>query len=129
LKGSNFGKNYLVPNCKIVHSNDFENAICKIYDGAEKELSDMQKSLVKNFEIASKEIFANTDVDVQLQDCPVALQVIKKRRTSLRASAYQNVAWIPITSNEVERFFSLCKMVYSDYRKRLHPVNQEMQVF
>ncbi len=42
---------------------------------------------------------------------------------------FSDVKWIPPTSNHVERFFSYCKNVYSDDRKRLLPVNLEMQVY
>ena len=42
---------------------------------------------------------------------------------------FSDVKWIPPTSNHVERFFSYCKHVYSDDRKRLLPINLEMQVF
>jgi len=52
-------------------------------------------------------------------------QAFKKRRTAKR-SMYDNVAYIPPTSNECERFFSAVKLVYSDLRKRLDPSTLEM---
>ncbi|KAF1795105.1 hypothetical protein GQ600_4755 [Phytophthora cactorum] len=45
-------------------------------------------------------------------------QAFKKRKTSKR-SLYNDVAFIPPTSNECERFFSAVKLVYTDLRKRL----------
>ena len=48
----------------------------------------------------------------------------------MAVTEYTNVEWIPATSNAVERFFTLvCKQVYSRYRKRLLPINLEMQLF
>jgi len=47
----------------------------------------------------------------------------------MKSRCYTSVEWIPPTSNEVERFFSVCGQVYTKYRKRLHPVNLEMQLF
>ncbi|KAF1781876.1 Ribonuclease H-like domain [Phytophthora cactorum] len=58
----------------------------------------------------------------------LAQQAFKKRKTSKR-SLYDDVAFIPPTSNECERFFSSAKLVYSDLRKRLDPSTLEMRVF
>ena len=52
-----------------------------------------------------------------------------KRHKKTRNCEYSDVKWIPPTSNHVERFFSYYKHVYSDERKKLLPVNLEMQVF
>ena len=62
------------------------------------------------------------------EDLPAAARAMKKRG-KMKKSSYINVDWIPPTSNEVERFFSSCKEVYTKYRKRLHPVTLEMQLF
>jgi hypothetical protein len=44
-------------------------------------------------------------------------------------SAYQNLSWIPATSNIVERLFSKAKLVYSDKRTRLLPKNLEIILY
>ncbi|KAF1792328.1 Ribonuclease H-like domain [Phytophthora cactorum] len=55
-------------------------------------------------------------------------QAFKKRKTSKR-SLYNDVAFIPPTSNECERFFSAVKLVYTDLRKRLDASTLEMLMF
>jgi hypothetical protein len=58
----------------------------------------------------------------------LVLQAFTKRSTAKR-SVYDDVAFIPPTSNECERFFSAVKLVYSDLRKRLDPSTLEMLIF
>ncbi|KAG2995039.1 hypothetical protein PC121_g22702 [Phytophthora cactorum] len=55
-------------------------------------------------------------------------QAFKKHKTSKR-SLYNDVAFIPPTSNECERFFSAVKLVYTDLRKRLDVSTLEMLMF
>ncbi|EGZ14663.1 hypothetical protein PHYSODRAFT_333013 [Phytophthora sojae] len=49
-----------------------------------------------------------------------------KKRKAPRRSQYVDVAYVPPTSNEYERFFSAAKLVLTDVRKSLSPTMLEM---
>ena len=116
-----FGQNHLLNSSRVVHSNSFESAIVKLCNGDLDELSNLEKSEVECFLLPKH-------VQLSDEDLPAAVRAMKKRKV-MSTVVYSNVDWIPPTSNVVERFFSLCKQVYTKYRKRLLPVNLEMQLF
>jgi len=116
-----FGKNHLLNSSPIVHSKAFEAAITKLCDNKSDELTNVEAMSVMFF-------FTEDEENVSGMDIPLADQVIKKRKR-MNSRSYNNVKWIPPTSNEVERFFSICGQVYTKYRKSLNPVNLEMQLF
>ena len=58
-------------------------------------------------------------------DLSFADRVLKKQRLS----QYQNLSFIPPTSNLAERFFSAASFVMTDLRKRTLPKNLEMIMF
>ena len=121
LRSTDFGKKHLLNSSPIVHSKDFESAITKLCNNKSDELNNMEAISIMCFLIAEEE-------DTSDKDLPVAVRVMKKRK-KMNSDNYENVDWVPPTSNEVERFFSLCKQVYTKYRKRLLPINLEMQLF
>ncbi|KAE9042569.1 hypothetical protein PR001_g3784 [Phytophthora rubi] len=49
-----------------------------------------------------------------------------KKKKAPKRSHYVDVAYVPPTSNECERFFSAAKLVLSDVRKSLSPAKLEM---
>ena len=49
-----------------------------------------------------------------------------KRRKTSRRSQYMDVAFVPPTSNECERFFSAAKLVFTDLRQGMEPATLEM---
>lgn len=55
-------------------------------------------------------------------DVSIAHQVLKKQRLS----QYQDLSFIPPTSNHAERFFSAASFVMTDLRKSTLPKNLEM---
>ncbi|KAE8969351.1 hypothetical protein PR003_g28662 [Phytophthora rubi] len=67
-------------------------------------------------------------LQVPPSDLSIVQQAFKKRKTTKR-SRYVDVAFIPPTSNECERFFSSAKLVYSDLRKRLDASTLEMLMY
>ncbi|KAG6966021.1 hypothetical protein JG687_00005075, partial [Phytophthora cactorum] len=72
-----------------------------------------------------------TDTATSMQstlELSLVQQAFKKRKTSKR-SLNNDVAFIPPTSNECERFFSAVKLVYTDLRKRLDASTLEMLMF
>ena len=52
-----------------------------------------------------------------VQETSFADQILKK----LHLEEYQDLRYIPPTSNHVERFFSACKLVISNLRKSMLP--------
>ncbi|ETL28288.1 hypothetical protein L917_18140 [Phytophthora nicotianae] len=84
---------------------------------------------------AERADFRRTGRDVTEETSPtqaaqlsLVQQAFKKRKVSKR-SLYADVAFIPPTSNECERFFSSVKLVYSDLRKRLDVSTLEVLMF
>ncbi|KAG6944817.1 hypothetical protein JG688_00016899 [Phytophthora aleatoria] len=58
-------------------------------------------------------------------ECLIVRVALKKRKV-MKRSHYVNVAYIPPTSNECERFFSHAKLVLSNLRKRMSLAMPEM---
>jgi hypothetical protein len=121
MRGSNFGQNHLLNSSRVVHSKHFESAIVKLCNDGLEDMTNMEKNAVECFKLPA-------NVQTSDEELPAAIRAIKKRKTT-SPEAYSNADWIPPTSNTVERFFSVCKQVYTKYRKRLLPVNLEMQLF
>ena len=46
-----------------------------------------------------------------------------------RENEHFDLAWLPATSNTVERLFSVVRAVFTDYRKKTSPINLEAQIF
>ena len=44
-------------------------------------------------------------------------------------SLYEDVAWLPLTTNLVERFFSKCSLTYSSLRKNKTPYHLEYVMY
>ena len=108
---------YLGPDSHIVHSPKFESGICKIIQGNE-ELDVEEADALLQFKIQQ------TAMDNEANSS-FAEQVLKKRRTE----HYQDLSFIPPTSNLAERFFSAASFVMSDLRKSTLPKNLEMILF
>ncbi len=106
---------YLGPASRIVHSPNFESGICKIIEGG-KELDEDEE--LELFEFLTPLI--NDEEDVSFAE-----QVLKKQRLS----HYQDLSFIPPTSNHAERFFSAASFVMTDLRKSTLPKNLEMIMF
>ena len=123
-------KKYLSVDARIIHSHVFENAIVKIQDGRQEELSTDELSVVANL---TKE----TDIQ-ETPDEPTsssgfnAGDILKKRKlekeTTIK-SEYKNTTFLLPTSNILERFFSTAKCAHGDLRQSLVPSNLEIQLF
>jgi len=108
---------YLGSESRIVHSPKFESGICKIIQGGDEELDEDEEDELLQF----KTPLIMDDED----DASFADQVLKKQRLS----QYQDVSFIPPTSNHAERFFSAASFVMTDLRKSTLPKNLEMIMF
>ena len=93
-----------------------ESGICKIIQGNEDLDEDEEEALLQ---------FKNHLIIDGEDDLSFADRVLKKQRLS----QYQNLSFIPPTSNLAERFFSAASFVMTDLRKRTLPKNLEMIMF
>lgn len=108
---------YLGSASHILHSPKFESGICKIIQGGNEELDeDEEEELLK---------FKTTLIMDDEDDASFVDRVLKKQRLS----QYQDLSFIPPTSNHAERFFSAASFVMTDLRKRTLPKNLEMIMF
>ncbi|KAG3155167.1 hypothetical protein PI126_g9293 [Phytophthora idaei] len=119
-------KSRLSPTAAIVNYVALETGIVKLQ---------RKEPLVAAERIACAEFRhfnpGTTDTASSMQstlELSLAQQAFKKRKTSKR-SLYNDVAYIPPTSNECEMFFSAVKLVYTDLRKRLDASTLEMLMF
>ena len=110
-------REYLGSACLIVHSPKFESGICKIIQGGNEDLDENEEEELSQF----KTSLIMDDEDGVF----FAEQVLKKQRLS----QYQDLSFIPPTSNHVERFFSAASFVMTDLRKSTLPKNLEMIMF
>ena len=109
-------REYLGSASRIVHSPNFESGICKIIQGNEDLDEDEEEALLQ---------FKNHLIIDGEDDLSFADQVLKKQRLS----QYQDLSFIPPTSNLAERFFSAASFVMTDLRKSTLPKNLEMIMF
>jgi hypothetical protein len=123
-KYADFGRQHLSVNSTIVKQKDFENAVVNIQRGQEESLTACEKLTVQDFEL-------DDDIPCVLPDVSMSFaeRAIKRQKSDSTSSRYSNLNYIPPTSNLCERFFSRCKYVFNDYRKRILPINLERQMF
>ena len=60
------------------------------------------------------------------------LQRSKRQRLTLggdEVRRYPNLRWIPPTSKDAERLFSLCKQFFSEFRKAMNPRTLEALIY
>ena len=95
---------------------DFEKALAKAVQG--KKLNETEFDSIRN--LIDEEPVEVFQENVSFAD--LVLSQSKKRNMV-------DLSWIPSTSNRVERLFSVVRNIYTDYRKRISPVNLESQMF
>lgn len=108
---------YLGSASRIVHSPKFESGVCKILEGGNEELDEVEKEELLQFK---KPLIMDNEDETSFVD-----QVLKKQRLS----EYQDLSFIPPTSNLAERFFSAASFVMTDLRKSTLPKNLETIMF
>ena len=121
---------YLSTNADIILSRNFESAIVKIQDQKEALLSAEEKFSVTALKKDDRD---NTVEEATEESRDFAGFVLKKKKMerteTVFRSTYIDTRFLLPTSNILERFFSLAKYGYSNYRQALLPVNLEMQMF
>ncbi|ETI30361.1 hypothetical protein F443_22518, partial [Phytophthora nicotianae P1569] len=100
----------LAANAAIVNYPNLESGLVKLQRG--EALTAAEKVVCSQFRLR------DAGEAVEEQRDLIVKEAFKRRKVAKRA-AYEDVAFIPPTSNECERFFSSVKLVYTDLRKRM----------
>ncbi|OWZ15590.1 hypothetical protein PHMEG_00010740 [Phytophthora megakarya] len=116
---------HLTTTAKVVTSPSFENGIVKIQSGLECELTALEKRAMTVFERPATKPSMGSNQPNQLSFAQAALQ----EKQVVSESKYVNFAWIPPTSDDVERLFSQAGRVYTDQRQGMLPSNLELLLF
>lgn len=106
---------YLSPTARIIKHQSFESGIVKLLSGQDT-LTVVEQALLSKFKTSA----SSSDETVSFAE-----SVLKKPMLS----TYQDLKYIPPTSNHVERFFSSAKLVVTDLRKSMYPKTLEMLLF
>lgn len=102
---------YLSQDSDIIMHKNFENAIVKIIEGKETALTEPEKYIMQPFLLPDSAI---TNCNENVNDSSNAaedyateiIRAAKRQRTTIH---YQNLNYIPGTSNSVERLFSIAR--------------------
>ena len=110
---------------EFINNPHFEDGIVKIQNGMEKNLSESERKAVSVLEVSNNDIIViDDDEDMNENDF-----VDKVPNDKIQGNQYVNCDWIPPTSNLCERLFSRSKLVFSERRKSLMPINLEIVLF
>lgn len=115
-------------DASIVHDPVLEAAVVKVLEGKESELTVAQTRKLEPF-LKHTDPPVVAEPETELSYAEKALQAYKTQRVAPSESKYINLAWIPPTTNHVERFFSRLKLVFSDRRKSLTPKHLEAVLY
>lgn len=114
---------------RIIMDPIFDNALIKIIAGKEAELTVAEKHKVTMFR---KRRHEDEDADNE-NHANFGLEILKRakmlRMANKEESEYINLDWIPCTTCEVERTFSVCKHIYSEFRKAMSPEILEILIY
>lgn len=108
----------------IVHNQEFENAICKVSAGKESELTVAEALSIAKFSREEVIVLEDED-DLQLSITELSRKAKARKSISKGESKYIPLDWIPATTCDAERLFSLCKHIFSEFRKRMSPSTLE----
>jgi len=106
----------------------FEDGIVKIMKGDEDELTAEEAQAVSEFLLNGPE---DEGLEEDVNSAENFIEAVKLRiaRKKSRKTRYMNLAWIPATTCEVERLFSVCKHIYSEFRKAMTPETMEILLY
>ncbi|EGZ21794.1 hypothetical protein PHYSODRAFT_247318 [Phytophthora sojae] len=112
-------KSRLAATAPIVNNPHLELGLVKLQ--REEALTAAERSACAEFRLTTLERApAREDGNSSI------VKAVFKKRKAPRRSQYVDVAYVPPTSNECERFFSAAKLVLTDVRKSLSPTMLEM---
>ena len=111
----------LAENAAIVNFPALETGLVKLQRGV--QLSSGEKSACAAFRLSDAEPASTIDSDESI------VAKAFKRRKVVKRNSYVDVAYVPPTSNECERFFSQAKYVLTDQRKCMDAATVETLLF
>ncbi|KAE8915505.1 hypothetical protein PF005_g8040 [Phytophthora fragariae] len=103
----------------IAHSSDFEAGCVRVLKGQTKRLTRAEKAVLERFLEAPP---ADEDAQEEKDDgasVTFVERLQKRRRLEERQPSYELLAYIPPTSNVVERFFSVARATFGLQRHTL----------
>ena len=115
IENYNIMVKYVGENASVIHSKAFERGVCKLISGNNGVLTAEEKLVVSRFR----------KVPPSLTD----KALLMAKNTKEINYEYQRMDWLNPTSNVLERLFSRGKMVLSDHRMSMLPVNLEQTLF
>jgi hypothetical protein len=133
----NFGSKFEVAPLHIRTDGDwpkdklFESGILKLLKGLEGTLTPREADRIRRLK---KPVAVVDDPDDNEEELNQTQQLLRQLHAAKLArttpvSAYIGVAWLPATTDDIERVFSLCKRVWSEQRKAMTPETFEIIVY
>ena len=122
---------------KIVHNKVASKGIVKLQSGNSQQLTVAEKIEMNPFLLQNEEDYQDDDdYEESLEDdeetaegwAHRTLSKNKKPRIDMK-DEYMSTKWIPCGTCEVERLFSKCKHIYSEFRKGLTPEMMEILLY
>ena len=115
-------KDYIGVDARIVHSKDFENAIIKIQEKNELQLTNLETIAVEKLLKPNPEVINNSNLTW-------TQKIIETQKLSEDKSSYIDTYFLKATSCPVERCFAFSKRVYSPKRRSLTPKTLSALIF
>lgn len=113
-------KEYLSDDAAITHNSNFDSGICKILGGKLDDMSAKEVLACSRLQVSGSQKLCNEEED---DDGFIP------KRVANGSSKYLDLRFIPPTSNDAERLFSVASRYYSDVRQRMEPTTLEKLLF
>jgi hypothetical protein len=122
-------EDYIGENAAIVHAPIFEDALIKIQDGRESDLTAAEVESVSRLQKASNSN-ASQGQQPSVSGLSFAEAALKRQKLATESQrTYVDTSFIMPTSNEVERLFSLASRIFTPSRRNMQPITLEALVF
>jgi len=115
-----------VPTASIVTAQAFENGVIKVIRGDENKFTTAEKAALLPFKIDPTTVAARTAITTT---ATTVVDEILSNKKKHKPKMYQDLTFIPPTSNSVERLFSVCRYLLPDNRKSMTPESLEQKLF
>ena len=92
-------------------------------------LQRLKKQIIEVVDVNEEDVDEDHDDDEENRNLNYAAKIksnVEKRMRANETGNYINMGWIPATSCEAERLFSLCRRIFSEFRRAMTPYTLEM---
>lgn len=127
---------YLNVGCNILRSKSFFTGVMKVYEGRENQLSFLEKNALRAFKKPIQQASIEDELEVDPNSSNIVADIIAKTNSSLgkhravsNESSYYDLDFIPGTSCEVERLFSISRHILTYNRSSMTPTQFERVIF